>query len=92
MYAVKLAIAVVLCGGVERVDDSGTRVRGEPHMLMVGDPGTGKSQLLRYASKLATRSVFTTGVGSTNAGLTVSAVRDSGEWTLGNNATALQQK
>ena len=46
MYAVKLALAVSLCGGLERVDDGGeTRVRGEPHMLLVGDPGTGKSQV-----------------------------------------------
>ena len=55
MYAIKLALAVVLCGGVERVDDSNTRVRGEPHMLLVGDPGTGKSQLIRYAAKLCPR-------------------------------------
>ena len=39
MYLVKLAVAVSLAGGVERTDDSGTRVRGEPHLLMVGDPG-----------------------------------------------------
>ncbi|CAB4066595.1 MCM9 [Lepeophtheirus salmonis] len=56
LFVVKLAVAVILAGGVERNDDSGTRVRGEPHMLMVGDPGTGKSQLLKYAARLSQRS------------------------------------
>ena len=44
-------------------------------MLMVGDPGTGKSQILRYVSKLVPRSIMTTGIGSTNAGLTVAAIK-----------------
>ena len=49
MFIVKLAVALTLIGGVPHVDPvNGTRTRGECHMLMVGEPGTGKSQFLRY--------------------------------------------
>lgn len=62
MYIVKLALCMVLAGGVSKTV-SGSRIRGQCHMLMVGDPGTGKSQLLKYAAKISPRSVLTTGVG-----------------------------
>lgn len=68
LYVVKLATLTVLVGGVPEFAQGGTRIRGESHMLLVGDPGTGKSQFLKYAAKLITRSVITSGIGSTSAG------------------------
>ncbi|CAN0906794.1 Probable DNA helicase MCM9 [Linum grandiflorum] len=82
LFIVKLAVALTLIGGVQHVDASGTKIRGESHLLLVGDPddmssaGTGKSQFLKFAAKLSNRSVITTGLGSTSAGLTVTAVKD----------------
>ena len=81
----KAAIILQLFGGVEKKLPDGTHIRGDIHVLMMGDPGVAKSQLLRAAARLSTRGVMATGKSSSAAGLTAAAVRDEfgeGRWTL----------
>jgi replicative DNA helicase Mcm len=81
----KEAIALQLFGGVEKRHPDGIRVRGDIHALIVGDPGTAKSQLLRYVAEVAPRGIYTSGKGATAAGLTAAAVKDDfagGRWVL----------
>ncbi|MFC7235305.1 minichromosome maintenance protein MCM [Halosegnis marinus] len=89
----KLAIILQLFSGVAKSLPDGSRIRGDLHMLLIGDPGTGKSQLLQYVKKLAPRSVYTSGKGSSSAGLTAAAVRDDfgdgQQWTLEAGALVL---
>jgi len=68
----KEAIALQLFGGVPKELDDGTRIRGDIHVLMVGDPGVAKSQILRYMSELAPRGIYASGKSSSAAGLCVS--------------------
>ncbi|MGI0071745.1 MAG: minichromosome maintenance protein MCM [Thermoplasmata archaeon] len=81
----KEAIALQLFGGVEKRYPDGIKVRGDIHALIVGDPGTAKSQLLRYVADVAPRGIYTSGKGATAAGLTAAAVKDDfagGRWVL----------
>lgn len=92
LFVVKLAVALTVIGGVSFVDEAGMKTRGEPHMLLIGDPGTGKSQFLRFTAELSPRSVLTTGIGTTSAGLTCTAVKDGGEWMLEAGALVLADR
>ena len=73
----KEAVALQLFGGVPKERED-IRIRGDIHALLVGDPSTGKSQLLRTAARIAPRGLFTTGRGTTAAGLTAAVVKESG--------------
>ncbi|ELP87487.1 DNA replication licensing factor MCM9, putative [Entamoeba invadens IP1] len=90
MRLCKLAVMLVALGGVPHLDEvTKTTIRGTVHLLLVGDPGTGKSQLLNFASKLGPRHVQTTGGGTTSAGLTVAVVNVGGELSLDAGALVL---
>ncbi len=67
----KMSVALQLFGGIPKKLPDGTEIRGDVHVLFVGDPGVAKSQLLRYVHRIAPRSVYTTGKGTTSAGLCV---------------------
>ncbi|MDP3395924.1 MAG: minichromosome maintenance protein MCM [Methanoregula sp.] len=89
---VKQAIVLQMFGGIRKEMPDGTSLRGDIHVLLVGDPGIAKSQLLRYVVKLSPRAIYTSGQSSTSAGLTATAVKDEfgeGRWTLEAGALVL---
>lgn len=73
---VKRMVACLLFGGTRKFLPDGMRLRGDINVLILGDPGTGKSQILKFAQEVAPVGVFTSGKGSSAAGLTASVVRD----------------
>ncbi|OPX79232.1 MAG: Minichromosome maintenance protein MCM [Methanosaeta sp. PtaB.Bin039] len=92
---VKEALALQLVSGFPKRLPDGARIRGDIHILLVGDPGIAKSQLLRYMAKLSPRGIYTSGKSSTSAGLTATAVKDElgdGRWTIEAGALVLADK
>ncbi|CAD6890715.1 unnamed protein product [Tilletia controversa] len=74
---IKKAITCLLFGGSKKILPDGMRLRGDINVLLLGDPGTAKSQLLKFVEKVSPISVYTSGKGSSAAGLTASVQRDS---------------
>lgn len=91
---IKTAVACSLFGGVAKNVNGKHLIRGDINVLLLGDPGTAKSQILKYSEKTASRAVFATGQGASAVGLTASVRRDpiTREWTLEGGALVLADK
>ena len=91
---IKLALALAMFGGQEKHVKGKARLRGDINVLLMGDPGTAKSQFLKYVEKTASRAVYTTGKGASAVGLTAAVHRDpvTREWTLEGGALVLADR
>lgn len=91
---VKKALLLLLVGGQNKVTKDGMKIRGGINVLLTGDPGIAKSQLLRYICNLCERSVYTTGKGSSGVGLTAAVVKDpvSNDFFLEGGALVMADK
>jgi DNA replication licensing factor MCM2 len=91
---IKTALALALFGGVPKDIQAKHRIRGDINVLLLGDPGTAKSQFLKFVEKTANRAVFTTGQGASAVGLTASVRKDpvTREWTLEGGALVLADR
>jgi replicative DNA helicase Mcm len=94
---IKTALLLQLFGGTKKVMIDNVKRRGDIHILLVGDPGAGKSQLIQFISKIAPKGRYVSGKGATGAGITASVVRDeflkgwaleAGAMVLANNGIA----
>ncbi|ANB12391.1 MCM DNA helicase complex subunit MCM5 [Sugiyamaella lignohabitans] len=74
---IKKAITCLLMGGSRKFLPDGMRLRGDINVLLLGDPGTAKSQLLKFVEKVSPIAIYTSGKGSSAAGLTASVQRES---------------
>ena len=91
---VKEALVLQMFGGVRKIRDDGVVTRGDTHILLIGDPGSGKSQLIQRMSVVAPKSRFVSGKGVSGAGLTASVIRDefTQGWALEAGALVLANK
>ena len=88
---IKRAVACLLFGGSAKHLPDNTHLRGDINVLLLGDPSTAKSQMLKFTERVAPIAVYTSGKGSSAAGLTASVIRDktSGEFQLEGGAMVL---
>ena len=91
---IKEAIVLQMIGGLKKIKEDGTVMRGDIHVLLIGDPGSGKSQILQFTSKAAPKARFVSGKGATGAGLTATVVKDEylRGWALEAGALVLANK
>ncbi len=91
---IKEAIALQLFGGVAHYLPDGSRIRGNIHILLTGDPGVGKTVLLKLVADVMPRGKYVSGSGVTGAGLTASVRKDEmiGSWVLEAGALILANK
>jgi len=73
---IKEAIMLLIVGSTQRALTDGSKIRGDINVFLVGDPGTAKSEMLKFCARIAPRGLYTSGRGSTAAGLTAAVVRD----------------
>ncbi|HIH39148.1 TPA: minichromosome maintenance protein MCM [Candidatus Woesearchaeota archaeon] len=88
---IKEALVLQLLGGVRQMRSDGVAARGDIHVLLIGDPGSGKSQLLKRVSVVAPKARYVSGKGASGAGLTAAVVKDEllGGWSLEAGALVL---
>ncbi len=91
---VKQALAFQLFGGVKKTRSDGTKMRGDIHVLLVGDPGVAKSVMLGFIADVAPKARYISGKSATGAGLTATVVKDDilKGWSLEAGAMVLANK
>ncbi len=73
---IKESILLLIVGSTQKLLADGAKIRGDINVFLVGDPGTAKSEMLKFCARIAPRGLYTSGRGSTAAGLTAAVVRD----------------